>query len=203
MTGFDEHEMVAPLADPVCIARNALSLLEVRKGEVALDLIGKAKNSNPFLDLVRGMAMRETPGSAADSGLAAAEAARQSPGMMSHLIPWLSLSKLSPEAGHRHGVSMQVAISLRLFRRHDLKGWAVRHAHSAGVRFPDGSALLVDVEADKPTQPGRCVCLIDGAEVRSLGAHIASCGISPKAYREFFGLPREHPFDGGLRGCCL
>jgi len=86
------------------------------------------------------------------------------------------------------GYGKQEAISLRLLKRPDLAGRLIRFVHQAGLRGEDGKPFLVDLPAGLKASPGNEICLIDGKEVRSAAAYIARCDVSPKAYREFFGL---------------
>lgn len=157
-----------------------------RQGRQTLESMSQIAAATPFTEIVRALAILDNPPpdwAAIDECVA--EMAK-APDYLWHLIPWHSADALPDRLPEGYG--KQEAISLRLLRRPDLSGQLVRRAHISGLKSSGGKAFLIDVSGDARPRDGFAICLIDGAEVSSLGDHIAGYNVSPKAYREFFGL---------------
>lgn len=157
-----------------------------RQGRSALEAIKRIQTVTPFTEIARALAILDAPPPDWDAIDACLATASRAPDYLWHLIPWHS-AKILPDRLPK-GYGKQEAISLRLVKRPDLGGALVRRAHQAGLKGSDGTPFLVDVSAERKPCEGSVICLIDGAETSSIAAHIASHGVSPKDYREFFGI---------------
>lgn len=140
----------------------------------------------PFSEIVRALIILDTAPQDLPSLRRCLDTFSQSPDYLWHLIPWRATCPMPRSLPSGYG--KQEAISLRLLKRPDLAGRLIRFVHQAGLRGEDGEPFLVDIPTGLKTSPGHEICLIDGKEVRSVAAHIAGYDVSPKAYREFFGL---------------
>lgn len=175
----------APPVSDIGLARNALVLLGRHRPQEALETVEGIEAPTPFSEIVHALAILDM----FPEDLAAADARlgkiAEAPDYLWHLIPWHAsfiLPKKLPD-----GYGKQEAISLRLLKRPDLAGRLVRRAHAIGLRGSNGRPFLAEVPETAPAS-GLAVCLIDGAEVKSLATHIAGYNVSPKAYRDFFGI---------------
>lgn len=183
MTTDGEGERVAPSKDDVGKSRNALSLVAARRPHEALAVMQGVVTPDAFAKLVKAFALKDV-GLDEEAEEAVVAAGMESPGLFMHLMPWRQTERIGLAV--HDGLRLQAVISLRLFKRFDLCGWACRTTHSRGIKNPDGSPLLLDIPEADPA----CICLIDGERHANMIAHISRHGISPKAYREFFGLGR-------------
>ena len=171
---------VAPSKDDIGKGRNALSLIGARRSAEALSILSGVESPNVFTELVRGLALRDLGKDPSEAERAVVTAGQETPGIFRHLMPWRRTEKIGL---HVEGeLRQQAVISLRLFKRFELCGWACRTAHGHGFRNLDGTPLLLDLAGADPA----VTCLIDGERHDNLAAHIASHQISPKAYRQFF-----------------
>jgi len=173
---------VAPSKDDIGKGRNALSLIGARKSAEALVVLEGVASPNAFTELVKAMALRDLGGSLVEAETAIVAAGSETPGIFRHLMPWRRAEKIGPHI--RDEPRLQACISLRLFKRYDLCGWACQAAHLKGFRNLDGTPLLLDLPGADISQ----TCLIDGERHTALAAHISTHEMSPKAYREFFAL---------------